>query len=202
MTTHDKLRREAAALFARKGYDGTSMSEIADRVGVRKASLYNYYASKAELLLDLLQRSLEQWEEACRDSLAGETTVEERLATYLGAAVHFGCRNPQAIGIIRLAAGQIPGELGRRVHKLMAHHDAEWRDLLTRLFEEAIDKGEVEPADPGELGLFWSAFVDGILINQVFATAKANTMVANLQPLWAFFWRGVSGHMPATELRI
>jgi AcrR family transcriptional regulator len=202
MTTHDKLRREASALFARRGYGGTSMSEIAERVGVRKASLYNYYASKADLLLDLLEKSLEQWEEACRASLAGETTVEERLAAYLGSAVRFGRSNPQAIGIIRLAAGQIPGDLRRRVQTLLANHDAEWREVLTRLFEEAIEKGEVTPADPYELSLFWSAFVDGVLINQVFATAKADTMVAKLQPLWVFFWRGVSGRMPATELQV
>ena len=178
------------------------MSEIADRVGVRKASLYNYYASKADLLLDLLERSLAQWEEACRESLAGEATVEERLAAYLGAAVRFGRRNPQALGIIRLAAGQIPGDLRRRVQTLLASHDAEWRELLTRLFQEAIEKGEVKPANPYELGLFWSAFVDGVLINQVFATAKADTILANLQPLWVFFWRGVSGHMPVTELEV
>lgn len=202
MTTHDKLRREAAALFARRGYGGTSMSEIAERVGVRKASLYNYYASKADLLLDLLEKSLEQWEEACRASLGGETSVEERLAAYLSSAVRFGRSNPQAVGVIRLAASQIPSDLRRRVQTLLAHHDAEWREVLTRLFEEAIDNGEVTPADPYELCLFWSAFVDGVLINQVFATAKADTLVARLQPLWVFFWRGVSGRMPATELQV
>ena len=38
MTTHDRLRREAAGLFSKRGYGGTSMSDIARRVGVRKAS--------------------------------------------------------------------------------------------------------------------------------------------------------------------
>lgn len=199
-STHDRLRREAAALFARRGYSGTSMSDIARRVGVRKASLYNYYPSKADLLLALLESSLEAWERACRQALQREGAVEERLASYLAAAVNFARRNPQALGIIRLAAGQIPGELRRRVRALLARHEADWRELLTKLFAEAVERGEVRPADPYELGLFWSAFVDGILINQVFVTAKAERMIANLQPLWQLFWRGLSGYEATTEL--
>jgi AcrR family transcriptional regulator len=38
-TTHERLLQEAADLFARRGYSGTSMSDIAREVGVRKASL-------------------------------------------------------------------------------------------------------------------------------------------------------------------
>ena len=95
LTTHDKLRREAAALFSRRGYGGTSMADIADRVGVRKASLYNYYDSKAELMLELLEQSMEAWERACQVDLAATMTVEERLAAYLGAALRFGQDHPR-----------------------------------------------------------------------------------------------------------
>ena len=41
---------------------------------------------------------------------------------------------------------------------------------------------------------------DGILINQLFATDKAKDSMAHLPQLWEFFWRGVSGHRPQTEL--
>jgi TetR/AcrR family transcriptional repressor of mexJK operon len=39
----------ASAVFARDGYEGASMSRIAQEAGVSKGTLYNYYASKAEL---------------------------------------------------------------------------------------------------------------------------------------------------------
>jgi len=202
LTTHDKLRHEAAGLFSTRGYGGTSMAEIADRVGVRKASLYNYYDSKADLMLELLEQSMEAWERACQIDLAAEMTVEERLAAYLTAALRFGQSQPQAVGIIRLAAGQMPSDLRQRVTSILDRHDEAWRQTLTALFQEAIERGEVEDADPYELGLFWSVFVHGLLINQIFATGKGEAIVANLQPLWKLFWRGLSGHLPATEIEL
>lgn len=201
ISTHERLRREAARLFARRGYGGTSMSEIAGRVGVRKASLYNYYASKADLLLDLLERSLEDWEQACRSSLESEGSLEERLARSLAAAVRFTLTHPQAVGVIRLAAGQIPGELRQRVRAVLSEHEAAWRELLHARFQEAVRVGELD-GDPAELGLFWSVFVDGILVNQVFATSRTKPTLVKLQPLWELFWRGLSGRMPDTELEV
>lgn len=44
------LLREAAASFNRRGYYGTSLTEIAKRLGVTKAALYTYVPSKEELL--------------------------------------------------------------------------------------------------------------------------------------------------------
>jgi len=202
LTTHDKLRREAAALFAHRGYGGTSMADIAERVGVRKASLYNYYDSKGDLMLDLLERGLQSWQEACQGEFSAEMSVEARLAGYLEAALRFSQSHPEAVAIIRLAAGQIPSDLRDRASSILNQHDEAWRKTLTGLFREALERGEVADADPYELGLFWSVFVHGLLVNQIFATSKADAMVARMPSLWALFWRGVSGHMPTTELTL
>jgi AcrR family transcriptional regulator len=201
-STRDRVRQEAARLFARRGYGGTSMSEIADRVGVRKASLYSHFDSKADLMLELVEDSLERWQEACRGDQRPGQTVEQRLVTYLGAAVRFGKTHPEAVGILRLAAGQMPSELRQRFNSLLDRHDQEWRDTLTQLFREAKERGEVEGGDAHELGLFWSVFVHGLLINQIFETHKSEAMLENLQPMWRLFWRGVSGRFPTTEIEV
>ncbi|MBX3135071.1 TetR/AcrR family transcriptional regulator [Candidatus Obscuribacterales bacterium] len=44
----------AATMFADRGYDGTSIADIAARCGVSKALLYHYYSSKDALLYDML----------------------------------------------------------------------------------------------------------------------------------------------------
>lgn len=199
-TTHDKLRLEAAKLFSRRGYGSTSMADIAARVGIRKASLYNYYASKADLLLELLDQSLNAWEQACTGALEREGPAEDRLAAYLTSVLRFSRTQSQAMGIIRLAAGQIPGDLRRRVRGVIARHERDWRRRLESLFAEAMEQGEIPPADPAAVALFWGVFVDGILINQVFVTDKAEPIVRTLQSLWACFWRGVSGRLPSAEV--
>ena len=50
-----ELTREAARLFAQKGYHGTSIGDIADALGVQKGSLYSHIASKEDLLYETMR---------------------------------------------------------------------------------------------------------------------------------------------------
>ena len=60
----ERRRREvldaAATAFAEKGYLGASIKDIADRLGVRQASLYYYFPSK-EAALAALQAAVQAW---------------------------------------------------------------------------------------------------------------------------------------------
>src|ERR1700675_192101 len=76
------LLREAAASFNRRGYHGTSLTEIAKKLGVTKAALYTYVPSKEELLyychdsaMDTAVASLE------RAQRAGGTGLEKLTRT-------------------------------------------------------------------------------------------------------------------------
>jgi len=54
----DQVLHAAAELFVTRGFAGTSTREIAERVGIRQASLYYWFAGKGEILAELLQRSV------------------------------------------------------------------------------------------------------------------------------------------------
>src|SRR3954466_277954 len=49
-----ELTRQAARLFAQKGYHGTSIGEIAEALGVQKGSLYAHISSKQDLLYETM----------------------------------------------------------------------------------------------------------------------------------------------------
>ncbi len=53
------IRMAAARIFAAQGVDRASMNAIAQACGISKALIYHYYASKAELLFDILECHLE-----------------------------------------------------------------------------------------------------------------------------------------------
>ena len=65
---HDLKRRaildRSAKLFAERGYERTSMSEIASACGSSKALLYHYYENKEQLLHDLLEAHFIKLQEA------------------------------------------------------------------------------------------------------------------------------------------
>ena len=83
----------AAQLFADEGYDRTSVSNVAKACAISKANIYHYYASKDELLFDILDKYLSN----LRDRIVGmdltgleaedrfRRTVVEILLAYQGA---------------------------------------------------------------------------------------------------------------------
>ena len=54
--TKERILEAALELFARSGYMGTSMSDIAGRLGITKGALYKHYASKREILDSIVER--------------------------------------------------------------------------------------------------------------------------------------------------
>jgi TetR/AcrR family transcriptional regulator, cholesterol catabolism regulator len=54
-TRRDELTRQAARLFAEKGYHGTSIGDLAEAMGVQKGSLYAHIASKQDLLYETMR---------------------------------------------------------------------------------------------------------------------------------------------------
>jgi AcrR family transcriptional regulator len=98
-TESPKPRKEeildvATVLFAERGYDGTSMNDVAGRVGMRKASLFYHFATKDSLYEAVLDRLVSQ--------LAGRLT-----AIYVGEA-SFLDRLDAAIDIVTEVLGQRP----------------------------------------------------------------------------------------------
>lgn len=55
VTTRERILREASALFAQRGYAGTSTRDIAAAVGIRQPSLFHHFPSKAAIADALLE---------------------------------------------------------------------------------------------------------------------------------------------------
>ena len=61
--TKQAILESSLELFAVQGFEATSISQIADAVGIRKASLYSHFENKQAILDALVQKVLEQYEE-------------------------------------------------------------------------------------------------------------------------------------------
>ena len=59
--TKQEILETALDLFSTQGFEATSVSQIADAVGIRKASLYSHFASKQEILDALTEQVMEQY---------------------------------------------------------------------------------------------------------------------------------------------
>ena len=61
--TKKEILEASLELFSIQGFEATSISQIADAVGIRKASLYSHFESKQAILDALVKEVLEQYEE-------------------------------------------------------------------------------------------------------------------------------------------
>jgi AcrR family transcriptional regulator len=85
--TRQRLLDAAAALFASKGYAGTTTRELAAVVGIQNASMYHHVRGKDELLLDLCIDSLTRITESGRAAIAATTDPIDRLRAAIIAHV-------------------------------------------------------------------------------------------------------------------
>ncbi|HEX2547169.1 MAG TPA: TetR/AcrR family transcriptional regulator [Ramlibacter sp.] len=75
----EMILAHAAALFARGGYPGTSMNQVAEACGLSKATLYHYYRDKYELLVSIADGHVTRLQRVVEDALAQEATPRGRM---------------------------------------------------------------------------------------------------------------------------
>ena len=80
--TKEKILEEALKLFAQSGYMGTSMNDIASKLGVTKAALYKHYKSKQEILDSIIEKMNELDIERVKQYEMPEGDLEKVTAEY------------------------------------------------------------------------------------------------------------------------
>ena len=75
----DAILAIAASQFRRRGFERTSVRDIAEALGMTSGSLFYHFATKEELLVAVMEGGVRDIMRSVRDGLAGETRVPERL---------------------------------------------------------------------------------------------------------------------------
>lgn len=163
--TKATIHRAALELFSTQGYEKTSLREIAEQVGITKASLYYHYSSKQELLraivgtfLDDLQRVMSAIDEVPWSPEA----ARELLGAYLDVVIQHRSTGPtllRDVAAVLAAFGDGLDELikqSRRFQLWLAGPDPSSADRLRAAAAvEAIGAAmtiELDPDDPdGEI---------------------------------------------------
>jgi AcrR family transcriptional regulator len=144
-TTRERIRREAAALFREKGFNGTSMSELAGEVGVTKSSLYHHYPGKQALLSEIIELTVNRVTPLVEEVANSDLPIRDRL--YKAVELH----TVEAIHDQDSVACFI--EEGRYLAPdfMKAHLTNRDRYELTfrRMFEEGVASGEFVDTDVG-----------------------------------------------------
>ena len=134
-----ELIEVATQVFYEKGYDGASLQDIADRLGMLKGSLYYYIQSKEDLLFDVISSVHRDGLAVIRSRAEVEGDPLRRLESVIVGHVEHTCRNlvPTAVFLHELSA--LPGE--RRAEVLGSEHA--YQGVFRDLIEQAQARGDV-----------------------------------------------------------
>lgn len=145
----DAKRREivqtAWEVFRDKGFDGTSMSDVSERLGGSKATLYRYFPSKEALFAAALELVIGESAEKPFSSLTGPGDFGARLLHF--AKGYLAARlAPDSIAIERalIAEGE-RSDLGERLRQQFVQ--PHWRRLAA-VFDQEMQAGRLRKADP------------------------------------------------------
>jgi AcrR family transcriptional regulator len=107
--TREKILEAAEASFGERGYHGTRLHLIAQRVGIQKASLFHYFPSKEHLYRAVLEEGFGQAEQTVKRVLAAEGDPLEKVRSLVGAYVEMVASHPQRTKILlRQSLGDTP----------------------------------------------------------------------------------------------
>jgi AcrR family transcriptional regulator len=138
-TTLERLLDAAAALFSRKGYAATSTREIAEILGIRKASLYYHIENKEDLLYAICKSSLERIRSdvaaALKDVKSDDPLEQIRalIRAHLENLVHGQVAHSVAVGEMRALSGA-------RLQEVIALRDA-YEELVRQVLADACKAG-------------------------------------------------------------
>lgn len=135
----DRVLAAATRLFAQRGYNGTSVSAIADEVGIRAPSLLYHFASK-ELLRDaVLEGLLTHWKDILPKVLLAATTGRDRFDGVIGEVIAFFEAEPMRARLLLRESLDRPDA----VRGMIATHLAPWMSLLTEYIELGKTEGRI-----------------------------------------------------------
>jgi AcrR family transcriptional regulator len=133
-----ELTRQAARLFAEKGYHGTSIGEIAEALGVQKGSLYAHIQSKQDLLYETMLEGARAFH-AGLDSIPDELPATEKIRRALRSHLRVVADQLEVATVFVQEWRYLEG--GRREEILQERRRYEER--IRSLFREGRELGEL-----------------------------------------------------------
>ncbi|TRZ39576.1 TetR/AcrR family transcriptional regulator [Niallia circulans] len=190
--TSDKIKQIAICHFARNGYEGASLGQIAAEVGIKKQSIYNHFKGKDELFLQI-----------CRDSnvyviytvkkymeINRNLPFKQFLYNLLLVLKDQFEKNEFTRFCLRFSLFP-PSHLYEQVKEIVYHYLYMFEALLISVFEVSKLEGQIhtevylEEATSAYLGL-----LDGIFIEMLYG--EPSRIQKRLNHSWTIYWRGIT----------
>ncbi|MET7999063.1 TetR/AcrR family transcriptional regulator [Amycolatopsis sp. NPDC005232] len=142
-----RLLQHATKLFAKKGFDRTSVQEIVEAAGVTKGAMYHYFGSKDDLLYEIYARVLREQTSQLERVASSAAPLRERLAAAASDVVVSSIDNLDDNTIFLQSMHQLSADKRKAVRA----ERRKYHERFRRLIEEGQASGEFRTDKPADL---------------------------------------------------
>jgi AcrR family transcriptional regulator len=161
-----QILQAALATFSEKGFNAANVSDVAARAGVSQGTIYWYFDSKEELLIQALLSIFEDLGEGALGAVMQCETATDKVRALGHAMVGF---MTEIEGVFPLFMEYWASSARREeVGEIWGGILVEYKDLIAGIIEEGIQRGEFRPVDAGQLVWAVMAAYDGLAAYDMF----------------------------------
>jgi AcrR family transcriptional regulator len=150
-TRRTRILLEAAHTFVKNGYDGTSMSTLAERCDITKPGLYYHFKSKQDLLFAIMTKALDVLEETTLAATLAATSHTERLRSILAA--HARLITEEKDGAVTILVIEERAALPAEDRRMIEHRLRSHIGLIRATLEGIRAEGKLRNVDTGVAAL-------------------------------------------------
>lgn len=159
--TRERLLAAARGVFARSGFHGASVEEIASAAGFSTGALYSNFDGKEDLFLVLMEREIEEHAREITEAVRARASMSERATGGARQWMTMIEREPEVV--LLFMEFWAYGVRDAQVRPKVAARFAQMREVLTRLIADGVHDFDLELELPAEqLALAIDALADGI----------------------------------------
>src|SRR5579871_6428090 len=101
MTTRDRVLEAALGSFGTRGYEATSLDQVAVELGIRKQTILYYFPSKPVLLEAVIDAASDDLVETLEAALTDAGTGWDRMESVIRSVFRLALRRPELLGLLR-----------------------------------------------------------------------------------------------------
>ncbi|MCG8391770.1 MAG: TetR/AcrR family transcriptional regulator [Pseudomonadales bacterium] len=136
-----RLLSAAAHLFRDKGFDRTTVRDIAASVGIQSGSIFHHFKSKEDILYAVMEEVIHFNTARLRDAMAAEATTKGKLRALIRAELQSIVGDTAEAMTVMVTEWRCLGEdKQRKALELRSIYEQLWLDVLTDLHQQGILK--------------------------------------------------------------
>lgn len=190
LTTRERLKIAALAAFAQKGYEGATMQEIAEAVGINKASIYNHYKGKEDLFLAVYEDVATKYEKLLKRMIKDSANMEihDKLLYMFKEYILFYYRDIHISLFWTQTLLLTPPEMRKKLYADILKREQTFEKKMLEILIEGMQDGIIRRDIPSKMLMSYRAMRDGLLLWMRITPELSGEWI---EVFWKDFWLGI-----------